>query len=167
MSRTGEQHLNSGRCRLTQIFGENPCGYQEESKWSSGSSLSHAPGFKHIGPEVSSQVSFLLTYPGSLLICWFLMDHQTGKMQGLVLIKDQYGYWIELFDYSHLFTNLVYNVFTPVFHLIIPCLNMCFHYYKNMGFLLVVYITNEMTIKFSPFVWNDWSNSIKICICMF
>jgi hypothetical protein len=35
------------------FWGESlwPAGYQEESKWSSGSSLSHAPGFKHIGPE--------------------------------------------------------------------------------------------------------------------
>ncbi len=29
MSRTGEQHFNPGRCRITQIFGENRCRHQD------------------------------------------------------------------------------------------------------------------------------------------
>jgi len=29
VSRTGEQHFNPGRCRITEIFGENPCSKQD------------------------------------------------------------------------------------------------------------------------------------------
>jgi len=29
VSRTGEQHFNPVKCRITQIFGENPCGQQD------------------------------------------------------------------------------------------------------------------------------------------